>query len=184
MDVTNHGDAPLSDLVFTLNHIFEVTDASVPYQRDGDDLTLHLSETLEPGRSQTIRLTYQRRSLVVRLDPISRDVHLPPAISSIRRASICRARSRGIRFRGIIWWAERSSSPTVRRRASRPTASSPSLPSLTCAIVGAARLTAALGVEPRADRRSARFLRHGDVGASAGSAQPRSTSSWRTARSR
>ncbi len=58
MDVANRGDAPLSDLTFTLNHIFEVTDASVPYQRDGDDLTLHLSETLEPGHSQTISLTY------------------------------------------------------------------------------------------------------------------------------
>ncbi|MFN8447682.1 MAG: hypothetical protein U0521_03565 [Anaerolineae bacterium] len=59
MDVANRGDAPLQDLVFTLNSQLEVVDASVPFERVGDDLRLHLPEALAPGDSLTVDLTYR-----------------------------------------------------------------------------------------------------------------------------
>lgn len=59
IDVLNRGDAPLTELAFSLYHQFEVTDASAPFTRDRDSLTLTLPQALAPGESTQIRVMYQ-----------------------------------------------------------------------------------------------------------------------------
>lgn len=57
--VTNRSDAPLTELMFSLYHQFEVTEASTPFTRDRDILTLTLPQALEHGESIQISLNYQ-----------------------------------------------------------------------------------------------------------------------------
>jgi len=59
LDVTNRSDAPLTELTFSLYHQFEITDASTPFTRDRDSLTLTLPEPLAPGESTQISVMYQ-----------------------------------------------------------------------------------------------------------------------------
>jgi hypothetical protein len=59
MDVLNRSDAPLTELIFSLYHQFEITDASVQFARERDILTLTLPQALAPGESTQIRVMYQ-----------------------------------------------------------------------------------------------------------------------------
>jgi hypothetical protein len=59
VDVLNRSDAPLTELTFSLYHQFEVTDASAPFTRDRDILTLTLPQALAPGESTQISVMYQ-----------------------------------------------------------------------------------------------------------------------------
>lgn len=52
------GDEPISTVTLTLHHDLEIASSSVPYERDGDVLTLALPEPLAPGATQELHLAY------------------------------------------------------------------------------------------------------------------------------
>jgi hypothetical protein len=59
INVTNRSDTPLSELTFSLYHQFEVTDASQPFTRERDTLTLTLPQALAAGESTQVSVDYQ-----------------------------------------------------------------------------------------------------------------------------
>ncbi len=58
MEVVNRSDAPLTELAFSLYHQFEIVEASIPWARDGDTLTLTLPAPISPGASAVVEITY------------------------------------------------------------------------------------------------------------------------------
>lgn len=52
------GDKPISTVMLALHRDLEITMSSVPYEREGDVLTLALPEPLAPGATQDLHLTY------------------------------------------------------------------------------------------------------------------------------
>ena len=59
MEVVNQGDEALSKLSFSLNNQLEITESSVPYERDGDFVSLALPQALLPGERMAFDLDYQ-----------------------------------------------------------------------------------------------------------------------------
>lgn len=65
MTVFNRGDAPLSELAFSLNWQFEVTEASLPFTREGQNLVFTLSQPLAPGEETVLQVDYEGALWVV-----------------------------------------------------------------------------------------------------------------------
>jgi hypothetical protein len=59
IDVLNRSDEPLTELMFSLYREFEITDASVPFTRDGNALALTLPQALAPNEITQIMVSYQ-----------------------------------------------------------------------------------------------------------------------------
>lgn len=59
MEIVNQSDAPVTTLELTLYRQFEVTEASLPFERQDDVLRFTLPEALAPGEAIQIALTYQ-----------------------------------------------------------------------------------------------------------------------------
>ena len=58
LDVYNRGEMPITTLTMTLAASLEVTDSSLPLERDGSRLTFTLPEPLAPGETLPVRLDY------------------------------------------------------------------------------------------------------------------------------
>ena len=59
MEIVNRGEIPITSLTMTLAASLEITESSLPLERDGNRLTLALPEPLGPGETVPLRLTYQ-----------------------------------------------------------------------------------------------------------------------------
>lgn len=58
MDILNRGDRPVSELDFTLNGQFQLTESSATYERSGNFVRILLNEPLMPNASTIIELSY------------------------------------------------------------------------------------------------------------------------------
>ncbi len=58
MDILNRGDRPVSELDFTLNGQFQLTESSATYERSGNFVRILLDEPLMPNASTIIELSY------------------------------------------------------------------------------------------------------------------------------
>jgi hypothetical protein len=58
MTVLNRSSSPLTELVFSLYHEFQIVDVSVPFTRDHDSLILTLPAPLAPGDTVSLNVTY------------------------------------------------------------------------------------------------------------------------------
>ncbi len=73
MDVLNRGEAPLTELTFSLYHQFEITNASLPFTRNRDILTLTLPQAFVSGESTRMSVSYQGN-----IDFLERRLGRPP----------------------------------------------------------------------------------------------------------
>ncbi len=58
IEVLNRGETPLNQIAFSLNSQLTITDADLPYQRDGSAVTLTLPALLEAGASTSFVVHY------------------------------------------------------------------------------------------------------------------------------
>jgi len=59
LEIVNRDEAPITSLTMTLAASLEITDASLPLERDGSRLDFTLPEPLEPGETLPLSLAYQ-----------------------------------------------------------------------------------------------------------------------------